>query len=333
MEFSQRKNPVYDRDVIMARIYSDITKTIGNTPLIRLNRITKGLQTQTFPPTILVKQESRNPLGSVKDRIGVALIEDAERHGKISPGTTIIEPTSGNTGVALAFVCAAKGYRLILVMPESFSIERRKLFKALGAELILSPAVEGMTGAINLAEQLHREHPESYLVPQQFKNPANPDIHRRTTAEEIWNDTDGLVDIVVAGAGTGGTITGVASVIKPRKASFKAIAVEAARSPVLSGGEKGPHKIQGISPGFIPDVLQTDLLDEIIQITDEEAFEITRRLATEEGILAGPSSGAAVAAALKVAARPENAGKLIVTVLPDTGERYLSTELFEAPNE
>ncbi|MDD1729646.1 MAG: cysteine synthase A [Methanospirillum sp.] len=314
----------------MARIYSDITKTIGNTPLIRLNRITKPLQTQTFPPTILVKQESRNPLGSVKDRIGVALIEAAELDGRIKPGTTIIEPTSGNTGIALAFVCAAKGYRLILVMPESFSIERRKLFKALGAELILSPAAEGMAGAIALAEEKHRKHPESYLIPQQFKNPANPAVHRRTTAEEIWNDTDGQVDIVVAGAGTGGTITGIASVIKPRKPSFKAIAVEAAASPVISGGKPGKHKIQGISPGFIPDVLQKELLDCVIPVTDDEAYDFARRLATEEGILAGPSSGAAVAAAFRVASLPENAGKLIVAILPDTGERYLSTDLFEA---
>lgn len=314
----------------MARIYNDITKTIGNTPLIRLNRITRVLQTQTFPPTILVKQESRNPLGSVKDRIGVALIEAAELEGRITPGTTIIEPTSGNTGIALAFVCAAKGYRLILVMPESFSVERRKLFKALGADLILSPAAEGMTGAVNLAEQIHREHPESYLIPQQFKNPANPAVHRRTTAEEIWNDTDGQIDIVVAGAGTGGTITGIASVIKPRKPSFKAIAVEAAASPVISGGKPGKHKIQGISPGFIPDVLQKELLDRVIQVTDDEAYDFARRLATEEGILAGPSSGAAVAAAFKVASLPENAGKLIVAILPDTGERYLSTDLFEA---
>jgi cysteine synthase A len=313
----------------MARIYSDITKTIGNTPLIRLNRITKVLQTNTFPPTILVKQESRNPLGSVKDRIGVALIEAAEREGKITPGTTIIEPTSGNTGIALAFVCAAKGYRLILVMPESFSVERRKLFKALGADLILSSAADGIPGAVSLAEQIHREHPESYLIPQQFKNPANPEVHRRTTAEEIWNDTDGQVDIVVAGAGTGGTITGIATVIKPRKPSFKAIAVEAAGSPVISGGKKGPHKIQGISPGFIPDVLDTGILDEVVQITDDDAYDYARRLATEEGILAGPSSGAAVAAALRIAQRPENGGKLIVTILPDTGERYLSTELFE----
>ncbi|MDP3013407.1 MAG: cysteine synthase A, partial [Candidatus Subteraquimicrobiales bacterium] len=307
-------------------------KTIGNTPLIRLNRITRELQTQSNPPTILVKQESRNPLGSVKDRIGVALIEAAERDGRIKPETIIIEPTSGNTGVALAFVCAAKGYRLILVMPESFSIERRKLLVALGAELILSPAAEGMTGAVHRAEQIREEHPESYLVPQQFKNPANPEVHRRTTAEEIWNDTDGQVDIVVAGAGTGGTITGIASVIKPRKPSFQAIAVEAAASPVISGGMPGKHKIQGISPGFIPDVLDIELLDRVIPVTDEEAFEFARRLAREEGILAGPSSGAAVAGAFQVASLPENAGKLIVVILPDTGERYLSTELFEAEN-
>jgi cysteine synthase len=312
----------------MARIYSDVTKTIGNTPLIKLNRITKPLATQTFPPTILVKQESRNPLGSVKDRIGVALIEDAELKGLIKEGTTIIEPTSGNTGIALAFVCAAKGYRLILTMPESFSIERRKLFAALGAELILTPASEGISGAVKKAEAIHKEHPDSYLIPQQFKNQANPKIHQRTTAEEIWNDTDGEVDIVVAGAGTGGTITGIATVLKQRKPSFKAIAVEAAESPVISGGKPGPHKIQGISPGFIPDVLNVDILDEVIRITGEEAYETARRLAKEEGILAGPSSGAAVAAGIKVASRPENAGKLIVVILPDTGERYLSTELF-----
>ncbi|HWQ67496.1 MAG TPA: cysteine synthase A [Methanospirillum sp.] len=312
----------------MGRIYNDITKTIGNTPLIRLNRITKILDTQAFPPTILVKQESRNPLGSVKCRIGVALIEAAERDGLINEGTTIIEPTSGNTGIALAYVCAAKGYRLMITMPESFSQERRKLLRALGAELILTPAGEGMAGAIRRAEEIHQKNPDTFLIPQQFKNPANPQIHMRTTAEEIWNDTDGMVDIVVAGAGTGGTITGIATVIKSRKRSFKAIAVEAAASPVISGGKPGPHKIQGISPGFIPEILRTDLLDEVIQITNEEAYDLARRLATEEGILAGPSSGAAVAATLKVALRPENAGKLIVTILPDSGERYLSTDLF-----
>jgi cysteine synthase len=312
----------------MARIYNDVTKTIGNTPLIRLNRISKPLNTQTFPPVILVKQESRNPLGSVKDRIGVALIEDAELKGQIKEGTTIIEPTSGNTGIALAFVCAAKGFHLVLTMPESFSVERRKLFAALGADLILTPASEGMSGAVRKAEEVHKQNPGSYLIPQQFKNEANPQIHKRTTAEEIWNDTDGAVDIVVAGAGTGGTITGIASVIKPRKPTFKAIAVEAAESPVISGGKPGPHKIQGISPGFIPDVLKVDLLDEVVRITGDEAYDTARRLAKEEGILAGPSSGAAVAAALKIAARPENGGKLIVVILPDTGERYLSTELF-----
>ncbi len=313
----------------MPRIYNDITKTIGNTPLIRLNRITSGLQTQTFPPTIVVKQESRNPLGSVKDRIGVALIEAAERDGLIRQGTTIIEPTSGNTGIALAFVSAAKGYRLVLTMPESFSIERRQLLSALGAELILTPASEGMSGALRKAEEIHRENPDTFLIPQQFKNPANPEIHMHTTAEEIWHDTDGLADIVVAGAGTGGTITGIATVLKKRRPSFKAIAVEAADSPVISGGKPGPHKIQGISPGFIPDVLRTDLLDEVIRITNEEAFDMARRLAREEGILAGISSGAAVAAALQVASRPENAGKLIIAILPDTGERYLSTGVFD----
>jgi len=309
-------------------MYSDITKTIGNTPLIRLNRIPNIIKTHPNPPTILVKQESRNPLGSVKDRIGVALIEDAERKGHIRKETTIIEPTSGNTGIALAFVCAAKGYKLILTMPESFSVERRKLLAALGAEIILTPASEGIPGAVRRAEEIHREHPDSYLIPQQFKNDANPKIHMRTTAEEIWNDTDGSVDIVVAGAGTGGTITGIATIIKERKPSFKAIVVEAAESAVISGGKPGPHKIQGISPGFIPQNLHISLIDEVIPIKSEEAYEIARRLAKEEGILAGPSSGAAVAASLKVASRPENAGKLIVTILPDTGERYLSTDLF-----
>lgn len=314
---------------MMARIFSDVTKTIGNTPLIRLNRITRPLSSHPSPPVILVKQESRNPLGSVKDRIGLALIEDAALKGLIKEGTTIIEPTSGNTGVALAFVCAAKGYRLVLVMPESFSIERRKLFAALGAELVLSPASEGMSGAIRKAEEIRNQNPDSYLIPQQFKNEANPKIHMRTTAEEIWNDTDGEVDIVVAGAGTGGTITGIATTIKARKPSFRAIVVEAAESPVISGGKPGPHKIQGISPGFIPDNLKVDLLDEVVRISGDEAYEMARRLAKEEGILAGPSSGAAVAASLKVAIRPENAGKLIVAILPDTGERYLSTELFQ----
>jgi len=307
----------------MARIYRDITETIGNTPLVRLNRVTAGLGA-----TVLAKLESFNPLSSVKDRIGVSMINAAEAAGQIRPGTTIIEPTSGNTGIALAFVCAARGYRLILTMPETMTIERRKLLKALGAELVLTPGSEGMRGAVRKAEELLSQIPNSFM-PQQFKNPANPKIHRETTAQEIWNDTDGQVDIVVAGVGTGGTITGVAEVIKPRKPGFRAIAVEPAASPVLSGGKPGPHRIQGIGAGFVPDVLRLELVDEIIRIEEEEAKRTARRLAHEEGILAGISSGAAAAAALQVAARPENAGKLIVVILPDTGERYLSTDLFE----
>lgn len=307
----------------MRRIYEDITKTIGHTPLVRLNRITRGVEA-----TILAKIESFNPLSSVKDRIGVSMIEAAEREGLIKEDTIILEPTSGNTGVALAFVCAAKGYRLVLTMPETMTIERRKLLKAFGAELILTPGAEGMAGAVRKAEELAAQDPR-YFIPQQFKNPANPEIHRRTTAKEIWEDTEGKVDIVVAGVGTGGTITGVAEVIKPLKPNFKAIAVEPAASPVLSGGEPGPHPIQGIGAGFIPDVLRLDLVDEVLQVRNEEATTMTRRLAKEEGILAGISSGAAAFAALEVAKRPENEGKLIVVVLPDTGERYLSTELFE----
>jgi len=307
----------------MARIYRDITETIGNTPLVRLNRVTAGLGA-----TVLAKLESFNPLSSVKDRIGVSMINAAEAAGQIRPGTTIIEPTSGNTGIALAFVCAARGYKLILTMPETMTIERRKLLKALGAELVLTPGSEGMRGAVRKAEELLSQIPNSFM-PQQFKNPANPKIHRETTAQEIWNDTDGQVDIVVAGVGTGGTITGVAEVIKPRKPGFRAIAVEPAASPVLSGGKPGPHRIQGIGAGFVPDVLRLELVDEIIRVEEEEAKRTARRLAREEGILAGISSGAAAAAALQVAARPENAGKLIVVVLPDTGERYLSTDLFE----
>lgn len=307
----------------MRRIYEDITKTIGHTPLVRLNRVTRGVEA-----TILAKVESFNPLSSVKDRIGVSMIEAAEREGLIKEDTIILEPTSGNTGIALAFVCAAKGYRLVLTMPETMTVDRRKLLKAFGAELILTPGAEGMAGAVKRAEELAAQDPR-YFIPQQFKNPANPEIHRRTTAKEIWEDTEGKVDIVVAGVGTGGTITGVAETIKPLKPNFKAIAVEPAASPVLSGGEPGPHSIQGIGAGFIPDVLRLDLIDEIFQVKNEDAATMTRRLAKEEGILAGISSGAAAFAALEVAKRPENKGKLIVVVLPDTGERYLSTELFE----
>ncbi|MCJ7667426.1 MAG: cysteine synthase A [Anaerolineae bacterium] len=307
----------------MGRIYEDITKTIGHTPLIRLNRVARGVEA-----TILAKVESFNPLSSVKDRIGVSMIEAAEQEGLIKEDTIILEPTSGNTGIALAFVCAAKGYRLVLTMPETMTVERRKLLKAFGAELILTPGAQGMAGAVKRAEELAAQDPR-YFIPQQFKNPANPEIHRRTTAKEIWEDTEGKVDIVVAGVGTGGTITGVAEVIKPLKPNFKAIAVEPAASPVLSGGEPGPHSIQGIGAGFIPDVLRLDLIDEIFQVKNEDAATMTRRLAKEEGILAGISSGAAAFAALEVAKRPENKGKLIVVVLPDTGERYLSTELFE----
>lgn len=304
-------------------IAEDVTKLIGNTPLVRLNRVTDGAKAM-----VAAKLECFNPLSSVKDRIGVAMIEAAEREGRIKPDTIIIEPTSGNTGIALAFVCAAKGYKCMLVMPETMSVERRSLLRALGAKLVLTPGSEGMPGAIRKAEEIIATDPERYFMPQQFKNPANPEIHRRTTAEEIWRDTDGQVDILVAGVGTGGTITGVAQVIKPRKPSFKAIAVEPAASAVLSGKPRGPHPIQGIGAGFIPDVLCLDLVDEIITVENDEAFTMTRRLAREEGLFLGISAGAAVHAAVQVAKRPENAGKLIVVIAPDTGERYLSTPVY-----
>ncbi|MBX6377521.1 MAG: cysteine synthase A [Clostridia bacterium] len=307
----------------MARIFADITETIGNTPLVRLNRVAEGLEAE-----IAVKLESFNPMASVKDRIGFAMIRDAEERGVLKPETVIIEPTSGNTGIALAFVAAARGYRLILTMPDTMSVERRKLLRALGAELVLTPGAEGMKGAIRKAEELAASIPNSW-IPQQFRNPANPAIHRRTTAEEIWRDTDGRVDVVVAGVGTGGTVTGVAEVIKPRKPSFRVVAVEPRESPVLSGGQPGPHRIQGIGAGFVPDVLRLDLIDEIVTVSSDEAFATARRLAREEGILVGISSGAVTWAALQLARRPENRGKLIVAVLADTGERYLSTPLFD----
>ena len=306
----------------MANIYSDMTWTLGNTPLVELRRVTAGA-----PARVLAKLEFQNPLGSVKDRIGVAMIQTAEAQGLIKPDSLIVEPTSGNTGIALAFVCASRGYRLILTMPESMSVERRKLLKHLGADLILTPAKGGMKAAIEAAEQICKDNPKAFM-PNQFGNPANPEIHRRTTALEIWRGTDGKVDFVVAGVGTGGTITGIGEAIKALKPSFKAIAVEPAESPVLSGGEPGPHKIQGIGAGFVPQVLNTNIIDEVFQVKAEEAFSMSRRLAKEEGILCGISSGAAVHAAVQTAWRPENAGKTLVAILPSTGERYLSTELF-----
>ncbi len=305
------------------RIAKDITELVGGTPLVRLNRVAAGLGAE-----VAAKLESFNPMSSVKDRIGLAMVEAAEAAGKLKKGGVIVEPTSGNTGIALAFVAAARGYRLILAMPDTMSVERRQLLAALGAELVLTPGAEGMPGAIRKAEELTRDTPGAFM-PQQFNNPANPDIHRRTTAEEIWNDTDGKADIVVAGVGTGGTITGIAEAVKKRKPSFRAVAVEPADSPVLSGGKPGPHKIQGIGAGFVPQVLRRDLIDEVIKVTNQDAGATSRRLAREEGILVGISSGAAAWAALSVAGRPENRGKLVVAILPDSGERYLSTWLFQ----
>jgi cysteine synthase len=310
------------------KIYDDITQAIGHTPLIRLRRVLGDCKA-----TVVGKLENLNPLWSVKDRIGVSMIDAAEREGKINKNTTVVEPTSGNTGIALAFTCAARGYRLIVTMPETMSVERRRLLKAFGAEVHLTPGDKGMAGAIAKAEELLRTIPNSFM-PQQFKNPANPEIHRRTTAEEIWNDTDGKVDFLVSGIGTGGTITGVSEVIKKRRPSFKAIAVEPVTSPVITqkmhGQELKPgrHKIQGIGAGFIPGVLNLEIIDEVIQVKDEDAFEMARRLAKEEGLLCGISSGAAAHVAIQVGSRPENAGKLIVAILPDLGERYLSTTLF-----
>lgn len=304
------------------KIARDVTKLIGNTPLVRLNRITQGCLA-----SVVAKLEFYNPCSSVKDRIGLSMIERAEKEGRIKKDTIIVEPTSGNTGIALAFVCAVKGYRLVLTMPETMSIERRKLLSIFGAELILTPGSEGMPGAVRKAEELAKRD-RCYFIPQQFKNPANPEIHRRTTAKEIWDDTDGKVDILVAGVGTGGTITGIAEVIKKKKPAFRAIAVEPKDSPVLSGGKPGPHKIQGIGAGFIPEVLNTKIIDEVITVSNDNAMQTAVRLAREEGILAGISSGAAAFAALEVGKRKENKGKLIVVIFPDTAERYLSTELF-----
>lgn len=307
----------------MGRIYDTIVDTIGNTPLVRLHRMTEGLGAE-----VVAKLEGFNPLWSVKDRIAAAMIRAGEEDGHINPDTTIVEPTSGNTGIGLAFVCASRGYRLVLTMPDTMSLERRKVLKALGAELVLTPGAEGMGGAIRKAQEILAKTPNSFL-PNQFENPANPRIHRETTAEEIWRDTDGRVDILISGVGTGGTITGVSEVIKARKPEFVAIAVEPTGSPVLSGGKPGPHRIQGIGAGFVPAVLRTELLDEVIQVDEEDAIRTSRRLAREEGLFVGISSGAAAWAALQVAARPGNEGKLIVAILPDLGERYLSTVLWE----
>jgi cysteine synthase len=306
----------------MGRIFSQITDAVGATPLVRLNSLTRGLGA-----TVLVKLESMNPLGSVKDRIGAAMLLAAAAGGLIRPGALIVEPTSGNTGIALAFACAARGYRLLLTMPDTMSLERRKLLKHLGAAVILTPGSQGMTGAVNRAREILAESPNAYM-PDQFSNPANPEIHRRTTAEEIWRDTDGKVDILVSGVGTGGTITGVAEVIKARKPSFQAVAVEPAASPVLSGGSPGPHLIQGIGAGFIPQVLNREIIDEVIPVADQDALETAREIAKQEGILCGISSGAAGFVALSLARRPANHGKQIVAILPSTGERYLSTSLF-----
>jgi cysteine synthase A len=306
----------------MSRIHNDITEAVGNTPLVRLNRLAQGVGAQ-----VVAKIESFNPLSSVKDRVGVSMIRDAEQRGLITDQSVIVEPTSGNTGIALAFVCAARGYKLILTMPDTMSEERRQILRVLGADLVLTPGAEGMAGAVKRAEEIV-EQTENAFMPQQFKNPANPRAHRETTAEEIWRDTDGAVDVVVAGVGTGGTITGVAEVLKGRKPGLRIIAVEPAASPVLSGGEPGPHRIQGIGAGFVPDVMGLDLVDEVVKVCDDDAGEMARRLAREEGILAGISAGAATCAALRIAARSENEGKLVVVILPDSGERYLTTWLF-----